>query len=816
MLINYFKIAVRNLLRSKAFSLINIIGLTVGLTCCLLIMLFVRHELSYDQFQERFERIYRITYLPRFAGTEEPLALTPPPVSPLLTENFSEIETSARLFQSPATVEIKSQGEAAAVKYDEERFYFADPTILNIFSFDFVQGSPQNALRDRFSVVLTESVAQRYFNDQSALGRFITYDGKYPMKVTGVVRDFPDNSHIHPELVANYETMYATENERARENLPYNWVISHSATYVLLRPDRSPEKVNARFPQFIKAHADAQVADGIEYRLEPMRDFYLRTEAQNTPEPVGSMTTIYVFLGIAGLTLLIACINFVNLSTARSLRRAKEVGIRKVLGSQRKQLIFQFLGESLLLSALALLLSLLLTVLLLPTLNSLTDKHLTMQYFLNDGWLMLTFVGITVLAGLLSGAYPAFVVAGFKPVATLKGNFLAGVAQGSFVRQLLLGVQFVTSIALITGTLIMAQQMKFLKSQPLGFDKDFIVTASIRNPKITNVFATSSDSSYQRLSTFREVLLQNPQVEAVTLSSQALGNGSVRRNVIPEGHTAEDNLFVSVLAVDYNFTETYGLTFRAGRPFSEEFTTDKSAAFLINETAVKEFGWASPEKALDKSLNLEGKAGKIVGVVKDFHNQSLYAPISSLVLTVEQPQLTLVSLKLRPQQMEATLQFVQKEWDRFFPEKSFDYEFLDQNLAQLYDREQRRSTLIGHFAILAILISCLGLYGLIMLVTQQKTREIGIRKVLGASVESVVLLLSKNFILLVGVAMLIACPLAWYFMEQWLEGFTYKIDIEWWVFVVAGLLALGIALLTVGFQSIKAALMNPVESLRSE
>ena len=816
MLVNYLKIAFRNLWRSKVFSLINIIGLTVGLTCCFLIVVFVRHELSYDQFQARFDRIYRITYVPRFAGLEQPLALTPPPVSLLLAENFSEIETSARLFRSPATVEVKGPGEGTPAKYDEERFFFADPAILDIFSFDFVQGTPRDALRDQFSVVLSESVARRYFDEGSCLGKTITYEGKHPMKVTGVVRDFPDNSHIHPELLANYETMYATENEVARKKLPYNWVISHSTTYVLLRPGRSPETVDARFPQFIKAHADAQVADGIEYHLEPMRDFYLRTEAQNTPEPVGSLTTIYVFLGIAGLTLLIACINFVNLSTARSLRRAKEVGVRKVLGSQRKQLIFQFLGESILLSGLALFLSSVLITLLLPTLNGLTDKHLTTQYLLNDAGLLLSFVGITLLVGVLSGAYPAIVVANFQPVATLKGTFLAGTTQGSFVRQALLGVQFVTSIALMAGTLIMAQQMNFLRSQPLGFNKDFIVTASIRNPKITNVFATSTDSSYQRLRTFREVLLQNPQVEAVTLSSQALGNGSVRRNVVPEGRTAEDNLFVSVLAVDYNFTDTYGLKLRAGRSFSEQFATDKTSAFVINEAAVKEFGWASPEAALNKSLNLEGKVGKVVGVLNDFHHQSLYAPISSLVMTIEQPQLTLVSLKLRPQQTEATLQFVQKEWDRFFPEKSFDYEFLDRDLAQIYEREQRRGTLIGYFAILAILISCLGLYGLITLVTQQKTREIGIRKVLGASVGSVVLLLARNFIGLVGIAMLIASPIAWYFMAQWLEGFSYKIDIAWWVFAVAGLLVLGIALLTVGVQSIKAALMNPVESLRSE
>ncbi|WP_247233061.1 ABC transporter permease [Telluribacter sp. SYSU D00476] len=816
MIKNYFKIAWRNLWGQKVLSFINIIGLTVGLTCCFLIGIFVRHELSYDQFQERFDRIYRITYLPRFAGLEQPLALTPPPVSPLLAETFSEVETSARMFRSPATVEVKQSGANAAAKYDEEQLYFTDPAILDIFSFEFVKGNPREALRDKFSIVLTEKTAHRYFGEGDPMGQTLIYEGKYPMKVSGVVKDFPDNSHIHPELLANYETMYATETERARENLPYNWVISHSYTYVLLRPGRSPDGVNARFPQFIKAHADAQVADGIDYMLEPMRDFYLRTRTDNTPEPVGSMSRLYVFLGIAGLTLLIACINFINLSTARSLKRAKEVGIRKVLGSQKQQLVLQFLGESLLLSGMALVLALVLIGGLLPVLNQLTDKQLTMEYFLNDALLMLLFVGIALGAGVLSGIYPAFVVSGFQPVTTLKGNFLSGKARGGMLRQVLLGVQFVTSVALIIGTLVMWRQLDYLQNQPLGFNKDFIITANIRNPKITNVFATASDSSYQRLSTFREVLTQNPQVEAVTLSSQPLGNGSVRRNVVPEGRTAEDNLFVSVLAVDYNFADTYGLQLVAGRDFSEQYGTDKTEGYLINETAVKEFGWPSPEAAVGKSLNVEGRSGRVVGVLKDFHNQSLYGPITSQVMSIVQPQLTLVSIKLRPNQVETTLKQVQAEWDKYFPEKSFDYEFVDQNLAQLYDREQRRSTLIGYFAGLAILISCLGLYGLISLVTQQKTREIGIRKVLGASVGSVVLMLSRDFVLLVLVAMVIASPIAWYFMDKWLADFAYKINMEWWMFVVAGLLVTVIALVTVSFQSVKAALMNPVKSLRSD
>ena len=814
MFTNYFKITWRNLLRQKGFSLINIIGLTVGLTCCFLILLFVRHELSYDTFQQKYDRIYRVTYLPKFAGAEQPLALTPPPPSPLLPTAFSEIETSARLYRSSSTLEVAHQRQP--VKYDEERFFFGDPALLNIFTFHFRQGNRQTALRDKFTVVITQEIATKYFGKQNPLGQTLLYEGRYPLRVTGVVDAFPDNSHIHIDLLANYETMYATESETVRQNLPQNWVISHGYTYVLLRPGRSPETVDARFPQFLLRYANQQFAKGIVYKLEPMRDFHLRSDAQVPPEPAGSITYLYVFIGIALMTLLIAGINFVNLSTARSLKRAKEVGIRKVLGSGKRQLIAQFLGESILLSVFAFLFSLVLIGVLLPVLNNLTGKRLSFGYLLSDGWLLILFVGIALVTGLLAGSYPAFFVSRFQPIATLKGSFVSGKAKGGAVRQVLLGVQFVSSIALIIGTLVAFQQLHYMQNQPLGFDKEFMITANTRNEKITNLFADRNDSTYQRLRTFRDILLKNPRIRQVTLSTRQMGDGAVRRNVVPEGHKPDDNLFIGAMDVDHNFAQTYGLKFVAGRDFSEAYPTDKTAAFLINETGVKQFGWKSPAVALGKSVTLEGKEGTIVGVLKDFHNQSLQGPIASMMLTIDQPLLQLFSIKIQAQNKAETLAFIQREWDRYFPEKTFSYQFLDQRIAQLYDREQRLSTLIGYFAGLAILISCLGLYGLVSLVTQQKTKEIGIRKVLGASVSSIVGLLSKDFVWLVLIALVIASPLSWWAMNKWLDGFAYRIDIEWWVFALAGLLAVLVALLTVSFQSVKAALMNPVESLRSE
>ncbi|MGA0559796.1 ABC transporter permease [Larkinella sp. VNQ87] len=816
MLKNYFKIAYRNLLRQKTFALINIIGLTVGLTCCFLILLFVRHELSYDQFQAKFDRIYRITYLPKFAGLEQPLALTPPPVQPVLASNFSEIETSARIFNSSATIELRERGKSQPVKYDEGRFFFADPSLLDIFSFEFLQGDPRTALKDKFTVVITDEIAAKYFGKASPMGKTLIYEGQHPLRVTGVVKELPDNSHVHIDLMANYETMYATESQRVRDNLPSNWIISHGYTYVLLRPGQSPTTVNARFPKFLETYAPKQMAKDIVYALEPMRDFHLRSQAQGAPEATGRMLYIYVFLGIAAITLLIACINFVNLSTARSLKRAKEVGIRKVLGSEKKQLIAQFLGESLLLSVIALGISFVAIAGLIPALNSLTGKELTVSYFLSDGALILLFVGIALLTGLLSGTYPAFFVSGFQPIATLKGSFVSGKAKGGRLRQVLLGAQFVASIALIIGALVAFRQLNYMQNQPLGFEKDFIITANTRNEKITNVFADRSDSTYLRLRTFREILSKNPNVRQVTLSTQQMGSGSVRRNVVAEGHSPDENIFMATMGIDHNFANTYGLKFAAGRDFSESFPTDRTAGFLINETGVKQLGWKSAAEAVGKSINLEGKQGKIVGVLKDFHNQSLQRPIEGMLMSIEEPLLRLFSIKIQAQNRTETIQFIRQEWDRFFPEKSFDYTFLDESLARLYESEQRLSKLIGYFAGLAVLISCLGLYGLVSLVTQQKTKEIGIRKVLGATVTSIVGLISRDFVLLVVVSLVIASPIAWWGMNKWLSEFAYKIDLEWWMFALAGLLAVLVTLLTVSFQSIKAALTNPVKSLRSE
>ncbi len=816
MLDNYLKIAIRNLLRHKGFAVINITSLTLGMTCCFLILLFVRNELSYDTFHKKYDRIYRISYNPLFAGLPQALAVIPPPASPLLPGYFPEIETSARMYRRSASIETLSEGNVGRKKFEEENFFFADPAIANVFTFSFLEGNPKTALRDNFMVVITDEMAEKYFGGQSALGKTLLFGGSQPMKVSGVVKAFPDHSHLKFGFIANYETMFALETPAARKNLTQNWIISHSWTYVLLKPNQNPASVNAKFPQFLLTHAPKQFSKDIDFHLQPMRDFHLRSSEANTPEPLGSITYLYVFSAVAFITLLIACINFINLSTARSLKRAKEVGMRKVLGAEKRQLIGQFIGESFLLSMAAFMLSLGLIQLLLPVLNQLTGKHLTLANLFGDNLLMLMFFGIFLLTSLLAGSYPAFFVSAFQPLATLKGNFSSIKAKGGMLRQALVVAQFAASIALIAGAMVALRQLHFMHNQPLGFAKDYIVTAPLYSNNLNNIFVQPNDSLYRKIKTFQNLLKQNPNVVEVTLSSQALGQGSTRRGIVPEGFTPEDNKFIACLAVDYNFLKAYDMKLLTGRDFSEAFETDRTSAFIITETGARSFGWKTPEAAIGKTVNREGKEGKIIGVIRDFHAESLQMPLEGVLLDIDIPQLSLFSFKINAQNIPQTLRFLEQQWTQFFPEKAFAYEFLDQAIARLYESDQRLGHTIGYFAILVVLISCLGLYGLVSLVAQQKIKEIGIRKVLGASTSQIVVLLSRSFLKLVLIAFVIATPIAWYVMNQWLQDFAYRIDIGWWVFALSGVLALAIALLTVSFQAIKAALANPVKSLQTE
>ena len=813
---NYWLVAIRNMNRSKVFSLINILGLAIGMTCCFLILLYVRDELSYDRFHQKTDRIYRVTYLPKFAGLTKPLPVLSPAASPLLKNYFPEIETSARLFQRTAAIQKDIS------KFDEQRFFFADPALLNIFTFSFLQGNPATALKNTFSVVLSAKTAKKYFGNEPALGKTLLLDGQYPLVVSGVVADFPDNSHIHLDLISNYETMFATSPEAARKNLPHNWIISHSLTYVLLKPEQQPASVDARFPSFLQKYAPSEFSSGIEYKLQPLTSIHLHSDLLAEVEPVSNIMYVYIFLGIAFITLLIAGINFVNLSTARSLRRAKEVGMRKVLGAEKRQLIGQFLGESLLLSFGAFLLSGIMVIVLLPLFNDLTQKQFTVTAIFTDGFMMSSFVLIFSLAGLLAGLYPAFFLSGFDAATTLKRDFTGGNNRGGILRRALLVFQFSASVALMIATLVVFRQLQFIRSADLGFQKDDVLVVSVKTANLNTIFDSPNDTLYQRLQSFRQAVLHNPQVQAVTLSNVQPGQGGVSLKVIPEGFSAKDNLFALDMKVDENFIPAYSMQLAAGRNFSESFGSDKTTAMIINETAVKRYHWKSNEEAIGKTIVLPGPGGiinkraTVIGVVRDFHTQSLFQPIDVLLMDMAPSQFNTFSIRIRPDNTAATITFLQNKWNTWFTDKNFAYEFLDRQLDGQYAKEEQLGKIIGDFSGLAVFISCLGLFGLIALVAQQRTREIGIRKVLGASVSGIIVLVSKDFLKLIIVAIAIAMPVAWLAMHKWLNSFYYRISISWWIFLTAGLAAIGIALITVSFQAIRAAMTDPIKSLRSE
>jgi putative ABC transport system permease protein len=810
---NYLVIAIRQFKKGKAFSLINVLGLAVGMTCCFLIMIFVRDEMSFDRNQKKFDRIYRIVYLPKFAGLPKGLPVLSPAASPLLKDYFPGIETSARLFQRTATIDQGVQ------KMEETRFFFADSTLLDIFTINFLEGDPRQALRNPFGVLLSASTARKYFGNAPALGKSLRLDGRYALLVTGVFADFPDNSHIHIDIMANYQTMFATISPEASDILPRNWIISHSYTYVLLKPNQNPARIDAAFPGFLTAHVPKAFAKDIEYHLQPLKDIHLRSDLLAEVEPVGNITQVYIFIAIALATLLIAGINFVNLSTARSLRRAKEVGMRKVLGAEKILLIGQFLAESLLLSLLAFFFSVLLLIAFLPLFNDLTDKHFTLVNIFSDGWLCLEFGAVFLVTGLLAGIYPAFFISAFEPISSLKGEFAGGRGRGGFLRKSLLVFQFSASVGLMIATLVIFRQLQYIRTRPLGFEKEQTLTIAYKVWNINAIFAAPNDSIYNRLEAFRENLLTNPGIKEVTLSDQAPGQGVVRKSLVPEGFTQKDNLFAMDMKVDYNFIPTYKMQMAAGRNFSRAYGSDKDHGFIINETAVKRYHWKTPEEAIGRRIKLldrDIKEGTVIGVVKDFHAESLFQPIDALVMDIDDRALNVFSIKMRSDQINKTIASVHKSWDTWFPEKDFQYDFLDKGLNDQYQKEEKLGTTIGYFAGLAVFVSCLGLLGLIALVARQRNREIGIRKVLGASAGGIVALLSKDFILLIALSILISSPLAWWAMHLWLAHFAYSVGVSWWVVALSAGGMVLIALLTLCIQAIKAAFANPLRSLRSE
>ena len=705
---------------------------------------------------------------------------------------------------------------ATPVKYKEKIFsernvFFADENLFDVFTVKVLKGSPKTALYDPFSVMLTEETARKYFGGEDPMNKMIRINSQFDVKVTGIYKAFPANAHLHPGMLLSFNTLKDSV-VYGEENLRRNWGNNSFFTYLLMPDNFSPQKMISQFPAFVDRRMSGQEYVGqqpskfTKLGLQKLTDIHLYSHTDYEAEPNGDIGRVYIFSAIALFILLIACINYMNLSTARSALRAKEIGIRKVVGARRKELIGQFLGESILICWAAILIAGIFTFFTLPWLNKASGQELSFSILLHPK-IILPLLLTPFIIGIVSGIYPALFMSSFQPVKTLKGLFKVGGSSISF-RKVLVVVQFSISIILIITTVIVFQQLHYIQKKSLGFDKERIITMAYSNEVA------------RQYESFRNELLQNSAFKNMTRSSR-IPTGRLLDNMGADTFNGDSlqpvTTDIKFVLSDHDFVSTFGIPMMAGRYFSRDYGTD-TASFVINESSLKALGWTK-ENAIGKDFKYGSQKGHIIGVINDFHFESMHQAIVPMVFILLSPSRSYfnnLSVKIAGNNVSPALSYLEKTWKRYFPETPVDYTFLDDNFDRLYQSEQRQATIFTVFACIAIFIACLGLFGLSAFAISQRIKEIGVRKVLGANARGIVALLSKDFLKLVSIAAVMAFPVAWYAMNNWLKDFAYRISIQWWVFIVAGILAALIAFFTVSFQAIKAAIANPVKSLRTE
>lgn len=798
---NYLKIALRQALKHKSYSLINVLGLAAGITCCLLILLYVQNELAFDDFHGKRARIYRINKIVHEEGGEVThTAEMPGNFAPALVQDYPEVESAVRL---------RPWWDEMLVSYGEKKLkinhvVFTDSTFFDIFDFELVAGDRRQVLRAPLTAVITEETAQQFFGEADPIGQVLVGLFDMPLTVTGIAKKPPMRSHIQFNILISWST---STNSAYAERFSWmnRWITQTAFTYALLAPGAEPQALAAKFPAFMQKYM-ARWADKYFPYLQPLADVHLK--AANIPlqfqmnSNAGNIQTVYVLAIIAVLVLIIACINYMNLATARAARRAAEIGLRKAVGAEQRQLIWQFLGEAFALALLALMLAAVLVELLLPAFNRLTLRALVFEPLVNPA-LLIGMLGVALFVGLAAGSYPAFVLSSFQPIAALKNGYTSR-WQGVRSRKMLVVTQFCFSIFLIIATLVVYRQRDFMRTKNLGFEREHVVMLAIPSSTIRT-----------QAHAFKIELLRHPNIISAAYASGGPGIGAMGFDILPEGRPLSARFAVPTVGVDFDFAKTLGLEIASGRDFNTTFSTDSSAV-LINETLARQLGWATP---IGKRLALgtdNPQTLTVIGVVKDFHIRSVHQKIEPVLLYITDRRFNHLSVKLARNDLPETLQFLAATWARFETRHPFEYKFLDQTFEQYYLSEERLTQTLGVFAVLAIAIACLGLFGLAAYVAEQRTKEIGIRKVLGASLAGIVSLLSKDFVKLVLLANMLAWPIGWYAMNRWLQNFSYRIEIGWGIFALAGGLAVVIALLTVSMQAIKAALANPVEALRYE
>ncbi|GAB3641518.1 ABC transporter permease [Spirosoma arcticum] len=783
MIRSYLKIAFRQLWRNRLYSLLNIGGLALGIACCLLIALYVYDEWSYDRFYPQATDVYRVT--PRQPNT----SVTPGPLAPSLKTDFAEVVEAGRIGRWNGVMRYGQQS------FGESNLFFADNGLLQLFGFPVLRGNVVTALTRPDELVMTETTARRYFGPNwqrypNVIGTLLRLNNERDYRVVAILKDVPANSHLQFDILLSFKNA-----EQDPSLYSWNWQSYH--TYLRLRPgtDRAAfdQKLAGQYQRY-----DPQTKTTLQ--LQPLTDIYLYDASETVWGKRGSIFYVRLF-GLVGLiVLLIAGVNFINLATARSSRRAMEVGVRKTVGAHRYHLIFQFLSESFLLTGLAVGVALLLANALLPVFNELTGKVLTLDLTRLLLWFVL--LGLTGLIDLLAGLYPAFLLSSFQPAKVLKG--IMNARAGAAFRQTLVVGQFVLSLVLIASSILIYNQLRYMQQKDLGFDKAQLL------------YVRMGGELKKKAAQFKQELLKQTSIETASTTTATLVDVANESDIEWEGRQRKADFFITQMNVDPDFLPTVGMKLARGSNFREKAATDTNQTYLINETAARRMGY-TVQSAVGKRVTFWGKTGSIIGVVRDFHFRPLNVPIQPFIFRYGPGDFYFqLLIKTRPGRTAEALERIAQLYKQYEKESPLQYGFVDQELDRQYQREQRTGQIVLYFSTLAVLISCLGLFGLAAFTAEQRTKEIGVRKVLGASVTSIVTLLSKDFLKLVLIAIVIASPIAWFAMNRWLQNFAYKIDIEWWVFAGAGLLAVSIALLTVSFQSVKAALMNPVESLRNQ
>lgn len=797
---NYVIVTLRNIKKQKAYAFISIAGFAVGLATCILILLYVIHELSYDKFHANSNRIFRIGVEGNLSGTYVKYPLSNLGTGPTMLKDYPEVESFTRIYSLD-----RMPVEHNKISFYEERMLYADDSFFEVFSFSLNQGNPKSALVAPYCIVLTQDMARKYFGDEPAMGRQLKLNNRFDYTVTGIMENCPANSHLQFDALCSIETFYVIRNREVEE-----WTNFNNYTYLLLRKNVDSAEFTGKFTVFIDNYMSIfkkMLGGSIGFFIQPITDIHLHSKLGYDTPGNSDIAYVYIFSAIAFFILLIACINFMNLATARSSGRAKEVGLRKVMGADKRMLIKQFLAESMLYCIVSLAAALGLVKLALPVFSSIAGVELGF-HFGEMPWLIPAFIGFTLFAGLLAGSYPAFFLSSFEPVNVMRGSLKAGAANSRF-RSVLVVVQFVISITLISGTSVMLSQLRFMKNKHLGFDKEHVVVIPLMDQSIRD-----------KIPAIKTALKSYSTVLNVSAASDLPGSYPDYSIFVPEGYTIEQTQLMHRINCDIDLIATLGMEIKEGRDFSTEFSTDPEDSIIINETAAAKYGW---DKPLGKEIGFfEGdKMGKVrprrvIGIVKDFHVRSLHDKILPLLLTNGKNYLDEIAVRIKPGNTAGTLDQLRSEWKKFDPDRPFDYYFLDSNFNQQYQKDERLNKIIAYFTIFAIVVACLGLYAMASFMAEQRFKEIGIRKTLGASVAGIVVLISKDVTRLILIANLIALPIAYIILHRWLESFAYRTGISVVTFVLSAVTVFVIGYSTIAYQSIKAALLNPVDAIRSE